>query len=196
VPRGYCRPSTGRGRLRRRRGPKSQHPRFCSATTGRRYYNPSTGRWLSRDPIGEKGGLNLYAFVRNDPIGKTDSLGQDLWIINYPDFPWHQGVIGQRQDGKYWYIDFGPACHSWVLCAPGKVDYTNPTPFDPNKLTDGLTVADHIKTSKEVDQKLEAYAEEQSHTRPYYSALKDNCRNFANDFRVKAWVSMQHPEVP
>jgi RHS repeat-associated protein len=30
---------------------------------GYRYYNPGTGRWLSRDPIGEKGGLNLYGFV-------------------------------------------------------------------------------------------------------------------------------------
>jgi RHS repeat-associated protein len=42
---------------------------------GYRYYNPSTGRWLSRDPIAEKGGLNLYGFVRNSPIGRFDVLG-------------------------------------------------------------------------------------------------------------------------
>jgi len=44
---------------------------------GYRYYNPSTGRWLSRDPIGENGGLNIYAFVGNGPLDATDSLGQD-----------------------------------------------------------------------------------------------------------------------
>jgi RHS repeat-associated protein len=32
---------------------------------GFRYYQPTTGRWLSRDPIEEKGGLNLYDFVSN-----------------------------------------------------------------------------------------------------------------------------------
>jgi RHS repeat-associated protein len=42
---------------------------------GYRYYNPETGRWLNRDPIGEEGGWNLYAYVHNDPIMNTDSLG-------------------------------------------------------------------------------------------------------------------------
>ena len=32
-----------------------------------RAYDPELGRWLSRDPIGEKGGLNLYEYVRNNP---------------------------------------------------------------------------------------------------------------------------------
>jgi hypothetical protein len=40
-----------------------------------RWYSPSTGRWFSRDPIEEKGGLNLYSFVRNAPLSHWDSLG-------------------------------------------------------------------------------------------------------------------------
>jgi RHS repeat-associated protein len=43
---------------------------------GFRYYNPSTGRWPNRDPIQEKGGNNLYAFVANRPIGAIDRNGQ------------------------------------------------------------------------------------------------------------------------
>ena len=43
---------------------------------GYRYYNPCTGRWLSRDPIGEKGGLNVFAFVRNNPVCSRDILGK------------------------------------------------------------------------------------------------------------------------
>jgi RHS repeat-associated protein len=42
---------------------------------GKRYYNPSTGRWLNRDPIGERGGKNLYGFVANDCLNRHDKLG-------------------------------------------------------------------------------------------------------------------------
>jgi RHS repeat-associated protein len=41
-----------------------------------RYYSPELGRWLSRDPIEEKGGWNLYAMVHNNPIWLWDYLGQ------------------------------------------------------------------------------------------------------------------------
>jgi RHS repeat-associated protein len=42
---------------------------------GFRYYDPVTGRWPSRDPIGERGGLNLYAMVGNRPVNNIDILG-------------------------------------------------------------------------------------------------------------------------
>jgi RHS repeat-associated protein len=42
---------------------------------GFRYYNPSTGRWPSRDPSGERGGLNLYGMVDNNLINFIDVLG-------------------------------------------------------------------------------------------------------------------------
>ncbi len=44
---------------------------------GFRYYNPSTGRWLSRDRLEEKGGANLFSFVANDPLMSVDLLGLD-----------------------------------------------------------------------------------------------------------------------
>ena len=40
-----------------------------------RYYDPATGRWPSRDPIGEDGGLNLYGMVRNNTCILIDYLG-------------------------------------------------------------------------------------------------------------------------
>ena len=53
---------------------------------GYRYYKPSTGTWPNRDPIGEKGGLNLYNFVDSDPIRKVDKLGlQEVFPIHDPD---------------------------------------------------------------------------------------------------------------
>ena len=40
-----------------------------------RHYSPSDGRWLSRDPIEEAGGQNLYGFVGNAPTAGIDILG-------------------------------------------------------------------------------------------------------------------------
>ena len=42
---------------------------------GLRYYSPPLGRFINKDPIEEFGGVNLYAFARNDGINKVDLLG-------------------------------------------------------------------------------------------------------------------------
>lgn len=42
---------------------------------GFRYYDAVTGRWPNRDPIEERGGLNLYGMVGNDPVNRIDFLG-------------------------------------------------------------------------------------------------------------------------
>lgn len=38
-------------------------------------YNSSAGRWISRDPVEELGGTNLFGYVSNEPIGTTDQTG-------------------------------------------------------------------------------------------------------------------------
>ena len=55
--------------------------REWSAATGlinfrMRWYDTETGRWLSKDPIGLSGGLNLYAFCGNSPSIMSDPFGQ------------------------------------------------------------------------------------------------------------------------
>lgn len=42
---------------------------------GQRFYSPRLGRWINRDPIGEAGGVNLYAAFANDPANNTDAWG-------------------------------------------------------------------------------------------------------------------------
>ncbi len=57
---------------------------------GYRYYDPLTGRWPSRDPIEEQGGVNLYGFVGNDGVGKWDYIG----FMYYP--PEYANAAGER----------------------------------------------------------------------------------------------------
>ena len=47
-----------------------------------RYYNPELGRWISRDPIEEQGGYNLYSFINNNGIVFYDIHGLDTFSLD------------------------------------------------------------------------------------------------------------------
>ncbi len=42
---------------------------------GYRFYSPALGRWITRDPLGETGGINLYGFVGGNPVSIVDPYG-------------------------------------------------------------------------------------------------------------------------
>jgi RHS repeat-associated protein len=46
---------------------------------GARDYDLSTGRWTNKDPVRFRGGLNLYAYVDNDPVNFVDPSGR--WLL-------------------------------------------------------------------------------------------------------------------
>lgn len=54
---------------------------------GRRYYDPSLGRWTTADPIGFKGGINLYAFVQNNPLLHHDLYGLSIHTDGFLSLP-------------------------------------------------------------------------------------------------------------
>ena len=65
---------------------------------GYRYYDPVTGRWPSRDPIEEKGGINLYGFVGNNGVNRWDLLGLKKINLKYSilgrgDYYWDEWAV-------------------------------------------------------------------------------------------------------
>jgi RHS repeat-associated protein len=62
------------------------HARSGLYLTHYRAYDPRLGRWLSRDPIWESGGVNLYGCVGGDPVSFVDPYGL-FGIGDLPDIP-------------------------------------------------------------------------------------------------------------
>ena len=156
---------------------------------GYRYYDPLTGTWPSRDPIGEEGGKDLYGFVRNDSVNLFDRLGQDVWVLRSPSWPGHEWIVGENGDGTYWDASFGPDTPSgYGLSCCGIIKFNSRSGFDPKKLTDGMTEKDHVQTSRTVDAKVKAEAGKRSEAKkqPKYDALGNNCRDFASGM---AWFA-------
>ena len=48
-----------------------------------RHYSPRLKKWLSKDPIAEQGGINLYQMVGNDPVNYWDMLGYLEYFLNH-----------------------------------------------------------------------------------------------------------------
>jgi len=56
------------------------HVDFPFLHVGARWYDPETGRFLQHDPIGIRGGLNVYAYMSNIPTAGVDPDGELFWV--------------------------------------------------------------------------------------------------------------------
>jgi RHS repeat-associated protein len=100
---------------------------------GYRYYNPVLGRWINRDPLGEPGGLNLYAYCANEPPRAVDALG----------LSWLWGDGHGCPPGMYFHPDFG--CVHYLAPVPPPeqggplppIPPTPPAPPSPDKKDPG-----------------------------------------------------------
>ena len=82
---------------------------------GYRYYKASTGTWVSRDPKEERGGDNLYCFIRNSPENHIDRLGLDIDL--------GPGIPNTSNDRHNSYLQFHISCPAGFKVQNVTVDY-------------------------------------------------------------------------
>jgi len=70
-----------------------------------RYYNPSVGRFLTKDPIGLRGGINFYSYVINNPAILKDPSGLDVEVTLYEGAgPYgHVGISVNSSESRGYY---------------------------------------------------------------------------------------------
>jgi hypothetical protein len=93
---------------------------------GYRYYDPTTGRWPSRDPIEEEGGTNLYGYVRNDGVGKFDLLGKielddDTIYVSGGAPQWGQTIDGEHLNQGVLWVGAAAKCATIVVTSHAKM---------------------------------------------------------------------------
>jgi uncharacterized protein RhaS with RHS repeats len=101
-----------------------------------RYYEPNLQRWLSRDPIEEEGGINLYEYVDNNPINEIDPLGLDGAAAALA-FEEGGGALAAEEEGG-WFAggNFNPWVDGALLAtAVGTLGYAGYEYFQPAKPT-------------------------------------------------------------
>ena len=96
-----------------------------------RYYDPQTGRWLTRDPIGYLGGLNLYGYCGNNSENGIDSSG----FCN--DNP--SGAFGPTMLPFVLPKGYGGGFHFWnpKTGSPGKLNWGRPNSGTVFGISDG-----------------------------------------------------------
>nr|MBV6628517.1 RHS repeat-associated core domain-containing protein [Oceanococcus sp. HetDA_MAG_MS8] len=71
-----------------------------------RYYSPVLSRFLSEDPIGLRGGSNVYGYVSGDPISFNDPLGLVEWAGTYVSY----SLGAQGSGGSYFLFNLTSEC--------------------------------------------------------------------------------------
>jgi|GEM_PF-6032823 len=177
---------------------------------GFRFYNPSTGRWLNRDPIeqikGKKAelleeGPNIYAFIANNGISSSDPSGLDRYITQFDladiggsgGTQLHVGVAVDTWkvvDGKYVKdgvisFDFSVDWDDWIEIIKGITIGGRGRVVETSGLV--LEAPTKITSSPCQDIKMLKLLRRDVHNPPKYVALTHQCIKWSADAIGYGW---------
>ena len=103
------------------------------------FYNPSQGRWFSRDPIGTSGGINEQSFVANRPVSRHDILGQRIDpIVPRTDHRCDDPCEDARRQGLAWNPKTQRDDWGGIVCCQGVKYKCSWGPFSQNTGANGV----------------------------------------------------------
>jgi RHS repeat-associated protein len=78
---------------------------------GFRFYDPNLQRWPNHDPIQERGGLNLYGYVGNNPLDYVDTDGRAPQMVGFTYDP-NSGAVNPQYVDQQFGQDYGIGLHN------------------------------------------------------------------------------------
>jgi RHS repeat-associated protein len=140
-----------------------------------RAYDPVTARWLSRDPIEERGGMNLYSYGGENPLNSGDPTGLDAILLNQAGAANGHGhaaiLVGNNAVGYNYYATYDTG-GEYAHFATIRDFFADPRFLKYDR-------ADYIRTTFSQDLRMIAYGG--NHYKDPYSVFTNNCADLAGD---------------
>jgi RHS repeat-associated protein len=156
-----------------------------------RYYAPQWARWMTRDPLGVAGGINLYFFCQNDPVTRLDPSG--LASIGTGVKKCENGSHGWIEIGGDWSAGFyaggyggapggggssgGCSGYGPIFGGPGYI-------ISPDPASTGTKTCKEIKlddSKYDIDAFKECIKDKAAGPAPAYWVIGNNCYDWVSD---------------
>ncbi|MFN5869359.1 MAG: RHS repeat-associated core domain-containing protein, partial [Akkermansiaceae bacterium] len=168
------------------------HAKSGLVLTWFRAYDTEVGRWLSADPIGEMGGLNLYGYVENNPINGWDPLGLETKCqigLGTSSNPFGHAAIGTTEGGTFsfgtgteWGSSFSDYIRSQDSYRTSEIFTLQTTPAQEKSIREFL--------EKYKNKRLPSVTDEPS------KAMNDNCATRTAGALNAAGINVGNPSTP
>jgi len=162
-----------------------------------RYYDPKSGRYVETDPIKLTGGINLFAYVQNNPIKLSDPYGLAYFAKRHlGPLPWLGSVPGSNDD-----LMNTELLHEQLFFEDGKSPSNVGYFSGPKQFQMGVLKSDDPKelaTYKTKDGGYNDCVMRKAYLRvklvPYF-VLGPNCQAWAEAVRIEYWRLYNSPGI-
>jgi RHS repeat-associated protein len=169
-----------------------------------RAYDPTTARWLSRDPDGEEWGPNLYWYANNDPIRYVDMFGENIYGLTNTNAVggFGHGAMISGSGDSYVYQSYGSGPSSSGASSGSGSCSNNVTKRTFTSLADALAFAasqgynavNEWNTTPAQDQAAQNAMDQE--TGQSYSLLSNNCQDAVNSALSAAGIDHAATDIP